>query len=472
MSMLFSDIKKVLLNPRVIGNLNKKKIKLITDHSKNADSNTLLIVDKSKNFKRNYLQDAINQGLNTIITNSYIRNILINQVIVNDLENNVNMLLSYRQPFKPKFSIAITGTNGKTSSSWYLAQICKFNNIPFNLTGTLGYFNNNRKIKDSILTTPSNLDLYQFSHSHKINDKIWISEASSHGLTQGRFTNLNIDIAAITNLTRDHLDYHGTFNLYKKSKLLLFEKILNTDGIAIINSRIKFYKEFYSIIKSRKLKYIIFGAKDVYFEGKFPLYISIFKKKYLIKDTKLNKIQKENLECAISCALALNISPQNIIKTFNKLKSPPGRYQEINYEKKLSKIIIDFAHTPEAILSVLKLYSHKSFKPSIVFGCGGERDKGKRKKMGLIANKYANRIYITDDNPRNENPNLIRKTIKKFCPKGKDIPDRRKAIHTAISEIDKKDILIIAGKGHEKYQIIKNKKNKFDDYQVVKNFIK
>ena len=470
--MLFSDIQKVLSDAKIVGNLNKKKIKFITDHSKDVNSNTLLVVDKNKNFKKIYLQNGITKGLNIIITNARLNKLPITQVIVKDLNKSVSKLLNYRQPFNPKISIAITGTNGKTSTTWYLAQICKSNNIPTKLTGTLGYYKNNNKIKDCSLTTPSNLELYQFAYSDKKNNDIFISEASSHGLHQNRYNDLIIDIAAITNLSHDHLDYHKTFKSYTESKMLLFTRVVSNSGTAVINSRLKNYRDFESKIKSRKLKVITFGSKDVYFEQKKYLNISILNKKYQIKNLILNKIQKENLECAIACALAMNISPKNIVKTLHKLKSVPGRFEEIIYKKKSSKIIIDYAHTPDAIENLLKSYSNNSFKPSLVFGCGGERDKSKRKKMAIIANKYAKKVYITDDNPRNENPNLIRKTLKKFCPKAVDISDRRLAIHTAISEIYKKDILIIAGKGHEKYQIIKNKNYVFDDYKVAKDFIK
>ncbi len=470
--MLFSDIKKILSDAKFIGKLNKKKIKFITDHSKDVNPNTLLVVDKNKNFKKVYLQNAISKGLNTVITNSFLKNLPLTQVLVENLNKEVYKLLNIRQPFKPKISIAITGTNGKTSVSWYLAQICKLNNIPTKLSGTLGYYKDNNKIKDSSLTTPSNLELYQFAYSNKKNNDVFISEASSHGLDQGRYNNLNIDIAAFTNLSHDHLDYHKTFKSYKESKMLLFTKILNNSGTAVINSRIKNYKNIEKKIKSRNLKISKFGSKDVYFEQKENLSISILNKKYQIKNLKLNKIQKENIECAIACALSMKISPRNIIKHLDKIKSPPGRFEEIIYKKKSSKIIIDYAHTPDAVQNLLKSYSNKSFKPSLVFGCGGDRDKSKRKKMAIIAKKYAKKVYITDDNPRNENPKLIRKTLKKYCPKAIDISDRRLAIKTAISDIYKKDILIIAGKGHEKYQIIKNRYYVFDDFQVAKNFIK
>ena len=471
-SMLFSDIKKNLADANIFGKLTNKKIKFITNHSKDVNSNTLLVINNNKKFKRAYLKKAINKGLCTIITNSYFKNIKIAQIVVKDLDEEVLKLLKLRQPFNPKKSIAITGTNGKTSVTWYLAQICKYNNIQTKLTGTLGFYKNNKKVKNSSLTTPSNLELYQFSNSNRKNYDVFISEASSHGLHQGRYNNLNIDIAAITNLSHDHLDYHKTFKSYVESKMLLFTKVLNKNGTAVINSRLKNYKYFVSKIKSRNLRLIIFGSKNVYFSQTKLLTLNILGKKHYIKDLKLNNIQKENLECAIACALAMKIKINNIIKTLNKLKSASGRFQEIIYKKKSSKIIIDYAHTPEAIQNVLKSYSNKSFKPSLVFGCGGERDKSKRKKMSIIANKYAKKVYLTDDNPRNENANLIRKTLKNYCQKAIDISNRRLAIQTAISEMHEKDILIIAGKGHEKYQIIKNKKYLFDDYKVAKNFIK
>jgi len=470
--MFFFNIQKILSHAIITGKLNKKKINYITNHSQNVSPYSLLVIDKNTNFKESYLKEAISKGLTTIITNSFLKNTSITQIIVKDLFKEVSKLMKLRQPFQPKKSVAITGTNGKTSTAWYLAQICKINNIPAKLTGTLGYFKDLKKIKDSDLTTPSNLDIYQFCYSNKKNKDFFICEASSHGLHQGRFNDLYIDIAAITNLSQDHLDYHKSFRSYTESKFLLFTKILNKSGTAVLNARLKNYKSLEKKLKNRNIEILTFGSKDIYFEDKSSLSLIIKNKKYQIKNLYLNSIQKENLECAIACALAMKINLQKIIKSLHKLKSASGRFEEIIYKKKSSKIIIDYAHTPDAIKHLLKTYSFKKFKPSIVFGCGGERDKDKRKKMGMIAEKYAKNVYLTDDNPRNENPDIIRKTLKKYCPKGIEISDRRKAIHTAISDINKKDILIIAGKGHEKYQLIKNKKIKFDDYEIAKNFIK
>ncbi len=471
--MLFSDLKYIINNPKIVGKLPKKKIKYLSDHSKNVNSNTLLVINKKKHFKLSYLKEAISKNLNTIITDSFLNNCSLNQIIVKDLDREIGRLIKIRQPFLPKTSIAITGTNGKTSTSWYLAQICKINRIPSKLTGTLGYFIDLKKYKDSALTTPSNLDMYQFAYESKKNKFCFITEASSHGLHQGRFRNLNIDIAAITNLSHDHLDYHKNFRSYVNSKFLLFTKILHTKGVAIINSRLKNYVTLEKKLKEKKIRIITFGAKDVYFYKNNHLNLYVFGKKYNLTKFKLiNNIQKENLECAIACALAMNISIKKIINCLHKLKSAPGRFEIINFRKKNSKIIIDYAHTPDALENILKTFSYDNFKPSLVFGCGGNRDKQKRKKMAIVAKKYSNRVYITNDNPRYENAKNIRESIKKHCPKGVDISDRRKAIHEAILKLELNDVLIIAGKGHEKYQLINNKKIEFDDYQIAKNFIK
>ena len=240
--MLFSDLKDIFNNAKIIGKLPKKKIKYISDHSNNVNENTLLVLNQYKNFKLKYLKEAISKNLKTIISNKFIKNISLNQIIVKNLDKEISKLINIRQPFLPKVSLAITGTNGKTSTTWYLAQICKINDIPTKLTGTLGYFINLKKKKDTELTTPSNLNLIQFVNSNKKNKFSFISEASSHGLHQGRFNNFNIDIAAITNISHDHLDYHKNFTAYKRSKFLLFTKVLNAKGIAIINSRLQNYQ--------------------------------------------------------------------------------------------------------------------------------------------------------------------------------------------------------------------------------------
>ncbi len=202
------------------------------------------------------------------------------------------------------------------------------------------------------------------------------------------------------------------------------------------------------------------------------VYLNINDKKYKLENLKVKtNIEFENLECAITCCLALNISQNKIIKVLSKVTNPAGRLETIEYKKKNSKIIIDYAHTPDALKKILIAYKIKKIKPAILFGCGGNRDKSKRKSMALIANKHAGKIYITDDNPRNENPSKIRKNILNYCSRAIEVPDRRKAIKVAIKELKMNEILIVAGKGHEKIQVLKNKTIKFDDFKVVKQFL-
>jgi len=340
------------------------------------------------------------------------------------------------------------------------------------MLGTLGYYINGKKIKDTLLTTPAYEELYQFCFDRKIKNYNFVFETSSHALSQNRISNIPIDVGAITNLSLDHLDYHKDFYSYKNAKLKLFKMYLKSEGEAIINSRIKNFKNLFKVLKKRKIKTIVYGSKDIYFnKSKKVLYLNLNKKKYLINNIQLSQIEKENLECAIACCSQFKIKPKKIINYLKKITNAPGRLQLIECKKKNIKVIIDYAHTPDALKKILFTYTNKKIKPSLVFGCGGNRDISKRKLMGKIANENADKIYITDDNPRNENPSKIRKTIIKYCSKGIEISNRKKAIEYAIRKMQDNEILIIAGKGHENYQIFKNKIKKFDDSKIVKNTI-
>ncbi len=371
-------------------------------------------------------------------------------------------------------SIAITGTNGKTSVVWYISEILNLLNYRNSTVGTLGYYVNGKKINDINLTTPSFEDLYKYGSPSKVEDNIFIFEASSHALDQDRIKNYPINIAALTNISKDHLDYHKTMLKYKKAKYKLFINYLDKNGNAIINNRIKKISILKNKLDKRGIKINNFGKKNIFLERRRNfINLNILNKEYNIQNLKLiTDIELENLECAIACCLALNINVYRIIETLPFVTNPPGRFQTLYYRRKKSKIIIDYAHTPEALERILKTLNTNKTKPSLVFGCGGQRDKSKRKLMGIIANNFANRIYITDDNPRFENPATIRKEIIKYCRNGIEIPNRKKAIIRAINDLKLNETLIIAGKGHEKIQIIKNKKIKFDDVEIVKNLIK
>ena len=323
------------------------------------------------------------------------------------------------KPFKPINTVAITGTNGKTSVAWYISEICRLNNIKIKMQGTLGYYVNGKKIKNGSLTTPTYETLHQNGFSKFKNKYNFVFEASSHALHQNRIKKYPINIAAITNITHDHLDYHKSLLNYKNSKFKLFTRYLDKNGVAIINTRMKYFKTLIKILKKKKIKIIMYGNKDIFikFSNK-KFFLNIYNKKFNLNKLQLSYFHKQNLECAIACCLQLNVSPKLIVKSLKKMQSPPGRSETINLTKISSKVIIDYAHTPDALQNILKANTFRNKKPSLVFGCGGNRDKGKRKVMGKIALKLAGKVIVTDDNPRNENPHIIRSEILKYCPEG------------------------------------------------------
>ena len=472
--MLLSKLTKTINIDKTYNFKKNNHFSSLTSNSKLTNKKTIFIIDKNLNSKKDYINEALKNKIPAIISNKYFDFVKIPQFIVSDIEKETELILKNINKYLPFKSIAVTGTNGKTSVVWYISKILfnlKFSNKTL---GTIGYYKNCKKLEDITLTTPAYEELYKYASSNKYEKNIFIFEASSHALDQNRLRNFPINISAITNISNDHLDYHKSIFQYKKTKFKLFTKYLSENGFAVINSRIKNISNLKKIISNKKIKIIYYGKKDIFFEKKNNFFtLNIFKHKYDILNLKLtSEIELENLECAVACCVALKIKHKLIVRSLKNITNPPGRLQLVNYKKKKAKIIIDYAHTPDALEKILKSFIINNKKPSLLFGCGGERDKEKRKKMGIIANKLANKIYITDDNPRNENASKIRKEILKFCPSGIEIASRKKAIIKAMRDLSSNQILIIAGKGHERTQIINKKKLYFNDYEIVKNIIK
>tara|TARA_B110000116_G_C16794829_1_gene565978 strand:+ start:1832 stop:3262 length:1431 start_codon:yes stop_codon:yes gene_type:complete len=462
------------INCKKIYNLNTKNInfKYISSNSKNIKKNSIFVIDK-KNKNNNYINDAIKKGAVGLLTEKYIKNIKITQFVVNNIDSQFLILLRVLRPNKPLNSIAVTGTNGKTSVVCYVSQILNFYKKYNKTYGTLGFYINKKKQQNSSLTTPEFDVLYQNAFSKKKNNYNFIFEASSHAIKQKRIKNFPINIAAITNISHDHLDYHKNFKNYKETKLKLFTKFLNNDGCAILNDKIIGI----NLLKKKliKNKIITYGLKNsninLVIKNK-KTEIKFFEKKFILNINSFSSIELENISCAIGCCAALNLRIEKILKILKKLKQPPGRLEEVIFKNKKFKIFIDYAHTPDALKRVLINKTINNKKPHIVFGCGGNRDKQKRYKMGSIANLYADKVYITDDNPRDEKPEIIRKMILQKCKKGVEISNRKEAISISIKNLKKNDILIIAGKGHEKLQIKKKSTILFDDLKVAQNELK
>lgn len=455
-----------------IENITNLKIQHIYTNSINVKKNSIFAIKNNKTAKKIYIEEAIQKGALAILTNKHFKKIKITQFVVKNINESVKIILNTLYPNPPINSIAVTGTNGKTSVVWYILQISNLSSVDTKTSGTLGYYINNSKKKNTNLTTPEFEILHQTAFTKKRNKYNYIFEASSHSIDQNRIKDFPINIAALTNITQDHLDYHKNLENYREVKLKLFKNFLDKNGYAILNDTISGIDKIKRKINN---KIITYGSRksDIYlFKDKKKTKLIFFDKLYSLNINNYSYIELENLSCAIACCYCLKFDIKKIIKIFNKIKSPPGRLQMIESISKNFKVFVDYAHTPDALKKVLISQTINNKKPHIVFGCGGNRDKNKRQTMGKVANKYADKVYITDDNPRDEDPIKIRKQIIKNCKKAVEISSRKNAISEAIINLKKNDILIVAGKGHEKNQVYKDHVKSFDDVKVINNELK
>ena len=405
-----------------------------------------------------FITEAINRGASVIVSKNKINSQIKsrNFVQVKDVRKSLAYACSTFYKKKPKNLLAVTGTNGKTSVAYFFNEILKYNKVKSASIGTLGIKSKGFNQSTS-LTTVDPLTLHKtLEKVKKKNVNNVIIEASSHGLDQKRLDYLKFKCGIFTNLSHDHLDYHKSLSSYFKSKLYLFENLLAQGSRIISDSDIKQISILRKIAKKRKLKILTVGfnkrstitIKEIKTNADFKTILFVFKNKvYKFKTDIRGDFQIKNLLMAFLAANVCGIKVENIIKIIHKIKSPPGRLERVKKIPFKCEIIVDFAHTPEALETTLRSLRKESDRNiSIVFGCGGDRDKKKRSIMGKIANKYCDKIYVTDDNPRFENPKLIRKSIIKNCKfKAKEIPERSKAISTAINEREPNSIILIAG---------------------------
>ena len=435
-----------------------------------------------------YIDKAIKKGaIFIVIENTKIKKNLqkkkINFIFTQNSKLFLSKIASNFYINQPKKISAVTGTNGKTSVAFITKEIWRNCNVKSAFIGTLGLITDKYK-KKLELTTENSIEIHKtlsILHKKKINHVC--CEASSHGLDQHRLDNVKLDVAAFTNISQDHFDYHKTFQNYFNSKMRLFLKILKKDGVAIINSDLLETKKILNLCKKNKIKTFTYGYNSTdlklvtfYKENNIQKIIINYKNKifnYTIPI--IGDFQIYNSLCAICLAYFSGISITKCLKVIKKIPQIPGRLESIKVPNKLKKkisIFIDYAHTPDALKKTLQTLKKNSVKLSVVFGCGGNRDRKKRPLMGKIANSLADKIYITDDNPRYEAAKKIRKEIISNCPKAIEIKSRYLAIKKAINSCEEGENLLIAGKGHEGYQIIGKKVYKFSDKETVLEILK
>ncbi len=474
---------------QVAGDVQRKEISRITYDSRLATPNSIFVAIKGFSTDgHNFIIDAINNGAEAIIleNDSVIpEEIFIHRNVTKILVKDSRIALAelsktfYKNPSSKIQLIGITGTNGKTTTSWLIKNIFDNSSVKAGLIGTIANYIGEAKL-ESKLTTPESSDLSDLLLKMISNDcTTAVMEVSSHSLYLNRTYGLEFKFAVFTNLTIDHLDFHKTFENYLNAKKILFDR-LDQSSNAIINID---DENSQSMIIDCKANIITFGQKQtadyLISNIEFDLDGTRFSLKhkdeiYQIQLPLIGEFNAYNAAAAFIVCHQSGMSAENIIQGLKNSKQVPGRFEIIGNKNK--KVIVDYSHTPDslekAILSLRKLSGNN--KIITVFGCGGDRDKTKRPLMGRIATELSDEVIVTSDNPRTENPlSIIDDIIKGISKKNYlVIQNREDAIKTAIQNSDEFSSILIAGKGHENYQDINGTKFYFSDSEVARKFLK
>lgn len=435
------------------------------DSRKVIEGDTFLALDNG----HNYIEDAILNGATSVIAE--YGDYPVDTLIVESTRNYLVNYLKESIDINKLKIIGITGTNGKTTSCYLTYQLLNLLGIKTAYIGTIGFYIDD-KIKDLDNTTPDIYDLYlMFDECIKKNVSIVVMEVSSHSLALNRLDGIEFDIACFTNLTQDHLDFHKTMDNYKLEKLKLFNK-LKEKSLTIVNSDSEYYESF---IKDNTVTIGLNGDIKLL---NYELYMnrSIFRIELdKIYEIELNIPGLYNIYNYLNAFVIANYFIKDIDKIIELTKilhSPKGRFEII--EKGNSYIIIDYAHTPDAVLNIItNIQKYALGKIITIIGCGGNRDKLKRPLMGDIATSNSDYVIFTNDNPRDEDETNIMNDITKDleCSNYEIEYNREVAIKKGINLLDELDILLILGKGHETYQIVKNKRQHFDDKEICFKYL-
>lgn len=385
---------------------------------------------------------------------------------------------------QPRTVVAVTGTNGKTSTVRFLRQIWTRLGHRAASLGTLGLDSPDVAPAEPAdagpaLTTVDPVALHRtLARLAEGGVDHLAMEASSHGLAQHRLDGVRLAAAGLTNISRDHLDHHGSMAAYRAAKTRLFGEVLRDGGTAVLNADRPEFTALAEICAARGIAVLSYGRKgrDLRLADLAPaagggqrLTIEIAGRTHRIDLPLAGDFQAANALCALGLALACGAEAEAAIAALAGLTGVPGRLEAVGATAEGAAVYVDYAHTPDALAHLLRaLRPHARGRLAVLFGCGGDRDPGKRPEMGAIARDLADAVYVTDDNPRGEEPAAIRKAILAACPGAVEIGDRRLAIETAIAGLGADDLLVIAGKGHETGQIVGDKTLPFDDRAVAR----
>lgn len=466
-------------------------VKGLACDSRSVRLNDAFVAIKGEKFDGNeYIDSVLGKGAALVLTDDASKK-GDKIVFVEDAREALSIAAGLLYPRLPENIVAVTGTNGKSSVVSYVHQILDLLGRSSALMGTLG-IESNQKLPADYVKNRSSLttaDPIIFRKNLQMLADAGVNyvafEASSHGLDQKRLGDVVVKSAAFTSFSQDHLDYHQTMENYLQAKLQLFSKHLLPDANAVINGDMDYAVDVQKFLDEHNISYSLVGlnagsknslkitrcmqsllGQDIGFEfaGNF----------YEFKTQIVGSFQASNILIATKLVHNLGIEMEKIVEILPKIQAVAGRLQRITEAEDEFQVFVDYAHTPDALeksLQELKGLKQSLGKLYVVFGCGGDRDPSKRPIMGKAAAKIADKVIITDDNPRGEDPAKIRASIISGAQNAEEIGDRGRAIAEVIARLEKNDILLIAGKGHEDYQIIGDKIIDFSDIEIAKTIL-
>jgi UDP-N-acetylmuramoyl-L-alanyl-D-glutamate--2,6-diaminopimelate ligase len=466
------------------GLVDERSIEGITYDSRKVKKNFLFIaINGYKNDGHRYIDKAIKLGAVAIVIDSNFECKNTNIPIIrvkNSRQAMSKMSANFFNNCSSKIKIVgITGTNGKTTVTQLVDYILKYNNYASSSIGTLGFQGPNG-LSSTGFTTPESVELQNMLQTLSLGGITHLTmEISSHALSLSRVDDVNVDIAVFTNLTAEHLDFYKNMEEYFNAKLKLFKK-LDSNKIAIINNDNKYSKKIKNYTKAKILTFG-FNSKSTIYPEKITMtlegskFVINFKKQKIKVMTKLiGDFNISNILASILICDSLGLEINKIVNAIENFTLVPGRFESFKKNNN-GTIIVDYAHTPDAFEKMLSLIKKidKQKKIITLFGCGGDRDNLKRPLLGQISDKYSDKVIITDDNPRFENPKkIINDIISGFKSTNYSIiNDRKVAIEKAITKLTGTEVLMILGKGIENYQIVNNKKYNHNDVDIVKSLI-
>jgi UDP-N-acetylmuramoyl-L-alanyl-D-glutamate--2,6-diaminopimelate ligase len=472
-----------LLDPglRVIGaSWENVDVTALTADSRAVQSGTLFAaLAGSRSDGRAFIDDAVARGAAAVLSDPSITDLALPVPLVLDEQPRRRLALLAARLFahQPAHVAAVTGTNGKTSVAGFTRQIWAALGVPAAALGTLGLIWPG-KHRPGNLTTPDPVELHAvLADMSAAGVDHLVLEASSHGLDQRRLDGVRLRAAAFTNLSRDHFDYHESFAAYFAAKRRLFSELLPPEGLAVLNADQPEYASLAEVCRDRGIAVLDYGRRGTRLRllAQTPdrdgqtVDLSLDGRDARVRLGLVGGFQASNALAALGLALACGADPEAALGALERLHGVRGRLERVPGHTNGAEIFVDYAHTPDALGQALEaLRPHATGRLVVLFGCGGDRDPGKRSEMGRVAAARADRVIVTDDNPRTEDPAAIRAAVLTGCPEAIEIADRRQAIRHAVAALDAGDVLLVAGKGHESGQIIGDRVVPFDDATEVR----